>query len=277
MTVLTPSLTLNTGAQVPQLGYGVFLVDPDSTQRLVEEALEVGYRHIDTATGYNNEGEVGAAIAASGIPRDDLFITTKLVNNDHRDGRAAQGFEKSLDLLGLDAVDLYLIHWPMPANGRYVETWKQFVGFAQDGRARSIGVSNFQINHLEDIIEATGVTPAVNQVELHPIFQQAELRAFHREHGIATEAWGPLGQGKYPIFELPAIAAAAQAHGVTPAQVVLRWHVQLGNIAIPKSSSRARMVENLSITGFELTDAEIAAIAALDENRRVGGDPADVN
>jgi 2,5-diketo-D-gluconate reductase A len=277
MTLPTPSVTLNTGAEVPQLGYGVFLVDPGSTQRLVEEALEVGYRHIDTATGYNNEGEVGAALKASGIPRDELFITTKLLNADHRAGRVREGFENSLDLLGLDAVDLYLIHWPMPANGLYVDTWKQFVGFVEEGTARSIGVSNFQVNHLEDVIEATGVTPAVNQVELHPIFQQAELRAFHREHGIVTESWGPLGQGKYPIFELPAIVGAAQAHGVTPAQVVLRWHVQLGNIAIPKSSSRARMVENLSITGFELTDAELAAIAALDENRRVGGDPADVN
>jgi 2,5-diketo-D-gluconate reductase A len=275
MTVSTPALTLNTGAEIPQLGYGVFLVEPDSTQRLVEEALEVGYRHIDTATGYNNEGEVGAALKASGIPRDELFITTKLVNDDHRNGRVAEGFEKSLERL--DAVDLYLIHWPMPANGRYVDTWTQFVGFAEDGRARSIGVSNFQVNHLEDVIAATGVTPAVNQVELHPIFQQAELRAFHREHGIATEAWGPLGQGKYPIFELPAIADAAAAHGVTGAQVVLRWHLQLGNIAIPKSSTRERMVENLSVTGFELTDTEMAAIAALDESRRVGGDPANVN
>ena len=274
---LTPTVTLNTGEAIPQIGFGVFLVDPTVTQKTVEEALEIGYRHIDTATGYDNEGQVGAALRASGLPRDEIFVTTKLLNADHRDGNVEGGLENSLRLLGLNEIDLYLIHWPMPANGRYLDTWNSFVGFANDGRARNIGVSNFQIDHLEEIINATGVTPAVNQIELHPIFQQPELRSFHREHGIVTEAWGPLGQGKYDIFAMPAIADAARTHGVTGAQVVLRWHVQLGNVAIPKSSTRSRMIENLDASTFELSKAEMAAIAALNENKRVSRDPAEVN
>jgi 2,5-diketo-D-gluconate reductase A len=277
VTVDTPSVSLNTGARIPQIGFGVFLVDPSVTQKTVEEALEVGYRHIDTATGYDNEGQVGAALRASGLPRDEIFVTTKLLNADHRDGNVESGFENSLRLLGIDAVDLYLIHWPMPAIGRYLDTWKSLVGFADDGRARSIGVSNFQTDHLTEIIDATGVTPAVNQIELHPIFQQPELRAFHAAHDIVTEAWGPLGQGKYPVFEMPAIANAAREHDVTGAQVVLRWHVQLGNVAIPKSSSRGRMIENLEVTGFELSGEEMAAIAALDRDERVSRHPSDVN
>jgi 2,5-diketo-D-gluconate reductase A len=277
MTVSQPSALLNTGAAIPQIGFGVFLVAPDATQRLVEEALEVGYRHIDTATGYDNESQVGAALRASGLARDDIFVTTKLLNADHRDRDVRGGLERSLELLGLDEVDLYLIHWPMPANGHYVDTWKSFVGFADDGRARNIGVSNFQIDHLEEIIDATGVAPSVNQIELHPIFQQPELRAFHRDHGIVTEAWGPLGQGKYDLFNMPAIVDAARAHAVTGAQVVLRWHIQLGNVVIPKSSSRSRMVENLDVSTFELSGAEMAAIAALNENKRISRDPAEVN
>jgi 2,5-diketo-D-gluconate reductase A len=277
MTAHTPSVLSNTGTRIPQVGFGVFLVAPNDTQKIVEEALEVGYRHIDTATGYDNEGQVGAALRASGIPRDEIFVTTKLLNADHRDGNVDAGFENSLTLLGIDAVDLYLIHWPMPANGRYLDTWKSFVGFADDGRARNIGVSNFQVDHLEEIIEATGITPAVNQIELHPIFQQPELRSFHREHGIVTEAWGPLGQGKYDIFGMQPIVDAALAHEVTGAQVVLRWHIQLGNIVIPKSSSRHRMIENLDVSAFELTEAEMAAISLLDENKRISRDPAEVN
>lgn len=277
MTSHSPTVALNTGAVIPQVGFGVFLVEPDVTQQRVEEALEVGYRHIDTATGYDNEGQVGAALRASGLARDEIFVTTKLLNADHREGNIVSGFERSLELLGLDAVDLYLVHWPMPAIGRYVDTWKSLVEFSNDGRARNIGVSNFQVDHLEEIIEATGVTPAVNQIELHPIFQQPVLRSFHRQHGIVTEAWGPLGQGKYDIFAMPAIADAARAHGVTGAQVVLRWHIQLGNVVIPKSSSPARMRENLDVASFELSDAEMAAMAALDENRRVSRHPDDVN
>jgi 2,5-diketo-D-gluconate reductase A len=277
MTQTVPRLDLNSGTSIPQLGFGVFLVDPDDTQRVVEDAIEVGYRHIDTATGYNNETEVGAAIKASGVPREELFVTTKL-RNDHHKGRDVEGaFARSLEMLGLDYLDLYLIHWPMPANGFYVDTWRTFETFYADGRAKAIGVSNFLIPHLEDLIAQTDIVPAVNQVELHPIFQQRELRAFHAEHGIHTEAWGPLGQGKYDLFGLPAIQAAAHAHDVTPAQVVLRWHIQTGNIVIPKSNSRQRMAENFDLFGFELTADEMAAIDALDENRRVGGNPAEVN
>jgi 2,5-diketo-D-gluconate reductase A len=255
----------------------VFLVDPADTQRVVEDAIEVGYRHIDTATGYSNEREVGAAIRASGVPREELFVTTKLRNDHHAAGDVEAAFQRSLDALEIGHVDLYLIHWPMPRVDRYVETWRALEGFRGDGRARAVGVSNFLIPHLERLLAETDVVPAVNQVELHPIFQQRELRAFHERHGIVTEAWGPLGQGKYDLFGLAPIQDAAASHGVTPARVVLRWHVQTGNVVIPKSSSRQRMQENLDLFGFELTADEMAAIDALDENRRVGGDPAAVN
>jgi 2,5-diketo-D-gluconate reductase A len=277
MTDSVPQLELNSGTSIPQLGFGVFLVSPDDTQRVVEDALAVGYRHIDTATGYNNESEVGAAIAASGIAREDLFITTKLRNDHHKEQDVTGAFSRSLDMLGLEYLDLYLIHWPMPANGLYLDTWRAFETFYADGRAKAIGVSNFLIPHLEDLIAHTDVVPAVNQVELHPIFQQRELRSFHAEHGIRTEAWGPLGQGKYDLFGLPAIQDAAKAHDVSPAQVVLRWHIQTGNIVIPKSNSRDRMAENFDLFGFELTPDEMGAIDDLDENRRVGGNPAEVN
>ena len=277
MTDSVPQIVLNSGKSIPQLGFGVFLVDPADTQRVVEDALEVGYRHIDTATGYNNEAEVGAAIRASGIPREEIFLTTKL-RNDHHKARDVEGaFARSLEALGLDYLDLYLIHWPMPANGFYVDTWRTFETFAADGRASSIGVSNFLIPHLEKLIAETDIVPAVNQVELHPIFQQRELRAFQAEHGIHTEAWGPLGQGKYDLFGLPPIQSAAAGHGVGPAQVVLRWHLQTGNIVIPKSNRRERMAQNFDVFGFELSTDEMSAIDALDENRRVGGNPADVN
>jgi 2,5-diketo-D-gluconate reductase A len=277
MTNTVPQIELSSGTSIPQLGFGVFLVDPADTQRVVEDALEVGYRHIDTATGYNNETEVGAALKASGIPRDELFITTKL-RNDHHKARDVQGaFDRSLEMLGLDYLDLYLIHWPMPANDFYVETWKTFETFFAAGTAKSIGVSNFLVPHLERLISETDIVPAVNQVELHPIFQQRELKEYQSKHGIRTEAWGPLGQGKYDLFGLPAIQDAARAHEVQPAQVVLRWHIQTGNIVIPKSNSRDRMAQNFDIFGFELNAAEMAAIDALDENRRVGGNPADIN
>jgi 2,5-diketo-D-gluconate reductase A len=277
MTNTVPQIELNSGTSIPQLGFGVFLVDPADTQRVVEDALEVGYRHIDTATGYDNETEVGAALKASGILREELFITTKL-RNDHHKARDVQGaFDRSLDMLGLDHLDLYLIHWPMPANDFYVETWKTFETFFAAGKAKSIGVSNFLIPHLERLISETDIVPAVNQVELHPIFQQRELKEYQSKHGIRTEAWGPLGQGKYDLFGLPAIQDAARAHGVQPAQVVLRWHIQTGNIVIPKSNSRDRMAQNFDIFGFELNTDEMATIDALDENRRVGGNPADIN
>ncbi|MCP2031006.1 2,5-diketo-D-gluconate reductase A [Okibacterium sp. HSC-33S16] len=277
MTNSVPHIELNSGHSIPQLGFGVFLVDPSDTQRVVEDALEVGYRHIDTATGYNNETQVGAAIKASGIPREEIFVTTKLLNDDHKAGDVTGAFSRSLDMLGLDYLDLYLIHWPMPKNERFVETWRQFETFKSEGRARSIGVSNFLVPHLETLLAATDVVPDVNQVELHPIFQQRELREFQATHGIRTEAWGPLGQGKYDLFSMPAVADVAAAHDVTPAQVVLRWHIQTGNIVIPKSTRRERMAENFDIFGFELSAEEMAAIDALDENRRVGGHPEDVN
>jgi 2,5-diketo-D-gluconate reductase A len=233
-----PQIVLNSGVSIPQLGFGVFLVDPADTQRVVEDALEVGYRHIDTATGYNNEAEVGAALRASGIPREEIFLTTKL-RNDHHKARDVEGaFARSLDALQLGYLDLYLIHWPMPANGFFVDTWRTFETFLADGRAKSIGVSNFRIPDLEKLIAETEIVPAANQIELHPIFQQRELKAFQAEHGIHTEAWGPLGQGKYDLFGMGAIQDAAKAHDVQPAQVVIRWHLQTGNIVIPKSNSR---------------------------------------
>jgi 2,5-diketo-D-gluconate reductase A len=272
-----PTLPLNSGTSIPQVGFGVFLVDPKDTQRVVEDAIEVGYRHIDTATGYNNEREVGAAIRASGVPREEIFLTTKL-RNDHHLARDVEGaFQRSLDALDLGYIDLYLIHWPMPAVDAYVDTWRTFETFAKSGRTRSIGVSNFTVEHLERLLAETGTVPAVNQVELHPIFQQRELRAFQQQHGILTESWGPLGQGKYDLFGMGPIQDAAAAHGVTPAQVVLRWHLQTGNIVIPKSGSRERMSQNLDLFGFELTPDEMAAIDGLDENRRVGGDPMQIN
>ncbi|MDQ1513706.1 MAG: 2,5-diketo-D-gluconate reductase [Microbacteriaceae bacterium] len=272
-----PTLKLNSGTSIPQVGFGVFLVDPKDTQRVVEDAIEVGYRHIDTATGYNNEREVGAAIRASGVPREEIFLTTKL-RNDHHLARDVDGaFQRSLDALDLGYIDLYLIHWPMPAVDAYVDTWRAFETFAKSGRTRSIGVSNFNVDHLERLLAETGTVPAVNQVELHPIFQQRELRAFQAEHGILTESWGPLGQGKYDLFGMAPIQDAAAAHGATPAQVVLRWHLQTGNIVIPKSGSRERMSQNLDLFGFELTADEMAAIDGLDENRRVGGDPMQIN
>ncbi|WP_210479255.1 aldo/keto reductase [Naasia sp. SYSU D00948] len=272
-----PLLSLTSGALIPQIGFGVFRVPPEETQRVVEDALEVGYRHIDTATGYENEAEVGAAIRASGLAREDVFVTTKLRNDHHKEQDVDGAFQRSLDALGLGYIDLYLIHWPMPANDRYVNTWRRFEHFAADGRARSIGVSNFLIPHLERVLAESDTVPAVNQVELHPVFAQPELRAFHERHGIRTEAWGPLGQNKYDLFGLAPIRDAAAAHGVTPAQVVLRWHLQLGSIVIPKSSSKQRMAENIAITDFELSAGEMAAIGALDEGRRVGGNPEEVN
>ncbi|GAB3614106.1 aldo/keto reductase [Humibacter ginsengisoli] len=256
-----PTLELNNGSRIPQLGFGVFRVDPDHTAEIAGNALEVGYRHIDTAAGYRNEAGVGEAVRASGIPRSELWITTKLANGDQ--DRPEDAFQASLDALGLDYVDLYLIHWPLHEKGVYPQVWKSLTAIAESGRAKSIGVSNFQIEHLERIISETGVTPAVNQVELHVEFQQRELRTFHAEHGIVTEAWYPLGGGT--ISEAPELKRIADAHGKSVAQVVLRWHMQVGNIAIPKSNHRERMVENLDIFDYELTWDDMQAIAALDK------------
>jgi 2,5-diketo-D-gluconate reductase A len=275
-----PALELNDGTTIPQLGYGVFQVPPAETERAVSEALEIGYRHIDTAAIYGNEEGVGAAIAASGIPRGELFITTKLWNDRHdgEEPRAAIG--ESLEKLGLEQVDLYLVHWPTPAKDNYVHAFAKLIELREAGLTRSIGVSNFLVEHLERVVNETGVTPAVNQIELHPAYQQREVVAWATEHGIKTEAWGPLGQGKYDLFGTPAVADAAAAHGVTPAQAVLRWHLQKGIIVFPKSVRAERLRENIDVFGFTLTDEEIAAIDALDPldgSGRVGTHPNEFN
>jgi 2,5-diketo-D-gluconate reductase A len=277
MTATVPTLTLNDGHDIPQLGFGVFKVDPDETERIVADALEAGYRHIDTAAIYGNEAGVGRAIAASGIPRDELFITTKLWNSDQGTQSAFDAIDLSLEKLGLDRVNLYLIHWPTPERDLYAESWQALLKIRDDGKTDSIGVSNFMLPHLDRIVAETGVVPAVNQIELHPTFQQRDLRAWGAEHGMAIEAWGPLGQGKYDLFGMPAIAETAAALGVTPAQVVIRWHLQSGIIVFPKSNSSDRMRANFDVFGFELSAEQMAAIDALDAGNRVGGHPEQVN
>ena len=271
-----PRIPLNDGTSIPQLGFGVCLIDPAETERIVSVALEAGYRHIDTAAIYGNEEGVGRAIAASGIPRDEIYVTTKLWNDRHGDADAA--LAGSLDRLGLDHVDLYLIHWPCPAQDRYVEAWRSLTGLREQGLTTSIGVSNFLPAHLERLAMATPVTPAVNQIELHPFFQPWKDIDTARAHGTKVQAWAPLGQGKYGLLSQPELVDAAVAHGVSPAQVVLRWHLQNGIIVFPKSQTPARIRENIDILGFELTDAEMFAITSLDEGEdgRVGSHPLDV-
>jgi diketogulonate reductase-like aldo/keto reductase len=271
-----PPIILNNGVEMPQLGFGVWQVPDDGAESAVATALEAGYRSIDTAAIYGNEEGVGKAVAASGIPREDLFITTKLWNRDHGYDSTLRALDVSLDKLGLEYVDLYLIHWPLPSRGTFVETYRAFEKLHADGRARAIGVSNFLPEHLRTLIDATAVIPAVNQIELHPHLQQHAAREYHAEQGIATEAWSPLGQGK-GLLEVPAIVAIAQKHGRTPAQVVLRWHLQLGNIVIPKSVTPARIRENIEVFDFSLDTEDMAAISALNEDRRLGPDPATFN
>ena len=268
-----PALELNDGNSIPQLGYGVFKVPADETERAVSEALEIGYRHIDTAAIYGNEEGVGAAIAASGIARDELYITTKLWNDRHHDDEPRAAIGESLDKLGLEKVDLYLVHWPTPAKDDYVHAFAKLIELREAGLTRSIGVSNFLVPHLERVVSETGVTPAVNQIELHPAYQQRDVVAWADAHGIKIEAWGPLGQGKYDLFGEKAVADAAAAHGVTPTQVVLRWHVQLGTTPIPKSADPARQAENVDVFEFSLTDEEVSAISGLERGRLWDGDP----
>jgi 2,5-diketo-D-gluconate reductase A len=272
-----PTIQLNDGHSIPQLGFGVFRVDPDGAERIVSDALEVGYRHIDTAAIYGNEEGVGAAIAKSGIPRDELFITTKLWNDKHENSAAHAAIDESLGKLGLDYVDLYLTHWPTPAKDDYLEAWLALVQIKEAGKARSVGVSNHQIPHLEKLLAESGTVPAVDQIELHPAFAQKPLRDFGAEHGIHIESWGPLGQGKYDLFGMQPIADAATAHEVSPAQVVIRWHLQSGLIVFPKSNSKERMESNFDVFGFELSADEMVAIDGLDEGKRVGSHPDEVN
>ena len=267
-----PSLAMNNGIQIPQLGFGVFLIPPEETEKAVSEALSAGYRLIDTAQGYRNEEGVGAAISSAGIQRDELFVTTKLTNSEHGYDQALRAFDESMNKLGLDVLDLFLIHWPLPMFDQYVETWRAFERLLSDGRVLSIGVSNFEIAHLERLLAETDVTPAVNQVELHPEFPQEELREFHAAHGIRTESWGPLGQGK-GLLENPHILDVARRKARTPGQVVLRWHIQLGNVVIPKSVNPDRIRENIDIFDFELDESDMQAIAQVRTGRRLGADP----
>jgi len=270
-----PNIELRDGNTIPQVGFGVFQIRPTDTEKAVIVALEAGYRHIDTAQMYGNEREVGAAIRASGIPRDEIFVTSKLNNGLHRPDDARRAFDGTLAALGVDRIDLFLIHWPLPTRyeGDYVSTWRTLEEFAADGRARSIGVSNFQVPHLQRLAAETDTVPAVNQIEVHPYLTNDEVRGYGAEHGIATEAWSPIAQGG--VLKDPTITAIADRLGRSPAQVVLRWHLQLGNIVFPKSTTPSRVRENIELFDFELSDDDVAAISGLDrgEDGRTGPNP----
>jgi 2,5-diketo-D-gluconate reductase A len=266
-----PVLTLHDGVEIPQLGFGVFQVPPEDTQGVVEIALDAGYRHIDTAAAYRNEEAVGAALAASGLPREEVFVTTKLWNSEQGYDATLAAFEASLERLGLDHVDLYLIHWPVPTEDRFVDTWRAFERIYEEEAARTIGVSNFRIEDLERLQVETDTRPTINQVELHPGLQQAELRAWHDEHQMATEAWSPLAQGD--LLDEETVVGIADRLGKTSAQVILRWHLQLGNVVIPKSVTPERIRENLDLFDFGLSEEDLAEMASLDEGRRTGPDP----
>jgi len=268
-----PTITLNDQTKIPQLGFGVFQVPPDQTAKTVLNAFEVGYRHIDTAQMYENEAGVGEAIASSGIPRDDLYITTKLNNGFHRPDDARRSLDESLSRLGLDRVDLFLIHWPLPTryDGDYVTTWRTMAEFVEDGRAASVGVSNFEPSHLDRIVSETGVVPVLNQVEVHPFFGNEDVRAACARHGIAVEAWAPIARGK--VAEDAELTGIAERLGRTPAQVALRWHVQRGDIVFPKTVTPERMRENFDIFDFELSDDDMSTITALDRGEEGRGGP----
>ena len=276
ITTPVPTLSFNDGHTIPQLGFGLYRVDPDEAERIVSDALEVGYRHIDTAAIYGNELGVGRAIAASGLPRDELFITTKLWNSDHGTQSAFDAIDLSLEKLGLESVNLYLIHWPVPSRDLFVETWKALEQIQADGKSTSIGVSNFRLSDLDRVLAETETVPVLNQIELHPLFTQLPLREYGAAHGILTESWGPLGHARINIFDEGPITAAAEAHGVSPAQAIIRWHLQNGLVVIPKSNSRERMSQNFDVFGFELSDAEVSAISALNQDHRSGGHPDEV-
>ena len=270
-----PDINLNDGNTIPQLGFGTYQIDPQDTVEAVSQALEIGYRHIDTAEMYGNEAEVGEAIRASGIDRGEIFVTSKLNNSFHEPGDAREAFDTTLSKLGMDYVDLFLIHWPLPTrfNGDYVSTWQTLEEFHRDGRSRSIGVSNFQPDHLERLAAETDTVPAINQIEVHPYFTNDAARAYGREHGIATEAWSPIAQGG--VLDDSTVAQIAEKAGKTPAQVILRWHLQLGHIVFPKSVTPSRMRENFDLFDFELQQDDVEAISALDkgEDGRTGPHP----
>ncbi|MDJ0323814.1 aldo/keto reductase [Cryobacterium sp. PH31-AA6] len=274
-TSAVPTITLNNGQAIPQLGFGVFQIEPAGTKRATLAALEVGYRHIDTAEMYGNEQGVGEAVRESGLDRSEVFVTSKLNNGFHHRADALAAFDTSLATLGLDYLDLFLIHWPLPAVGDFVETWRAMEEMLASGRVKSIGVSNFQRHHLQRLFDETGTVPAVNQIEVHPYLAQDDLRAFNSEHGIATEAWSPIAQGK--VLGDPIITAIADRIGRSAAQVTLRWHLQRGDIVFPKSVTRSRVEENFALFDFELSVDDVAAITALNRDERTGPNPDEFN
>ncbi len=271
-----PTIPLNDGTAIPQLGLGTYRLDDDTAERVVSEALELGYRHIDTASLYGNEVGVGRAIASSGLSRDEIYVTTKCWNSEQTDPRAALG--RSLDRLALDHVDLYLVHWPAPARGTFVGAWQEFETLKTDGLTTSIGVSNFLVEHLDAIAAASDTVPVLNQIELHPLLQQNALRAAHDERGIATESWGPLGHGKADLVaELPALTNLAERYGKTPQQVVLRWHIQEGIIVFPKTTQRSRLIENIALFDFEIAEHDMDEIRGFNRDERIGAHPLEGN
>ncbi|MGV0678184.1 aldo/keto reductase [Mycolicibacterium fortuitum] len=272
---MSPRVTLNDGNSIPQVGLGVWQTPAEETERAVTAALQAGYRHIDTAAAYRNEAETGRGLANSGVPREDVFLVTKLWNSDQGYDSTLAAFDASVERLGVDYLDLYLIHWPVPANNAYVDTFKAFAHLHDQGRIRSIGVSNFAPEHLTVLIDSTGIVPAVNQIELHPLLPQHELRELHARLGIATEAWSPLGQGS--LLADPVITSIAERHGKTPAQVLIRWHIHLGNIVIPKSVNPERIVSNFDVFDFDLDESDMSAIASLQTDTRLGPDPRTFN
>jgi 2,5-diketo-D-gluconate reductase A len=267
----SPVLTLHDGVEIPQLGFGTWQITGAETQERVEEALAVGYRHLDTAAAYGNEAGVGAAIAASGVPREDVFVTTKLWNSEQGYDSTLRAFEQSIERFGTGHVDLYLIHWPLPSRDLFLDTWRAFERIKEEGGARSIGVSNFRVEDLERLEQEAEQRPTVNQIELHPRLQQAELRAWHADHDVATEAWSPLAQGD--LLEDGTIETIAAHHDRTPAQAILRWHLQTGNVVIPKSATPERIRENFELFDFALSEDDMAALERLDAGERVGPDP----
>ena len=266
-----PTTTLNNGVVIPQLGFGVYQITPDDTRQTTLDALEVGYRHIDTAEMYGNEKQVGEAVAASGLSRSEVFVTSKLNNGFHARDAALRAFDETLDALGFDYLDLFLIHWPLPSIGDFVETWKAMREISESGRVKAIGVSNFQEAHLQRLFDETSIVPAVNQIEVHPYLVQDSLRAFGAAHGIVTEAWSPIAKGKVLADEV--IVSIAEKVDKSPAQVTLRWHIQRGDIVFPKSVTRSRVEENFAIFDFELSDDDMRSITELDRHERTGPDP----